>query len=112
MRTTLAPGVVELVADGQGVLVGVAGGVGVVGGVVSVAEAGEGGGFLVVVAEVAELVEGVVVAGGGLGVVAEVVVGVAEAVPCVGAAAASEASSPHGCRPRRAGVGERGPRSG
>ena len=77
-------GVAKVVEDGQGLLPGAAGCGGVVGRVVGVAEAGEGGGFAVAVVEVAEQGEGVLVAGEGLGVVAEVVVGVAEAVPGVG----------------------------
>src|SRR5215470_15760424 len=77
-------GVVEVVEDGEGLVPGVVGGVVVAGGAVGVADADEGGGFVVAVAEVAAQGECVVVAGEGLGVVAEVVVGVAEAVPGVG----------------------------
>src|SRR5215813_3935414 len=77
----LGVGVVELVEDGQGLLPGVAGGLGVAGGVVGVAEVGEEFGFVVAVAEAPDQVKGVLVADEGLGVVAKVVVGVAEAVP-------------------------------
>jgi hypothetical protein len=45
--------------------------------VVSVAEVGEDGGFVVAVAEVSKQGEGALVAGHDVGVVAEVVVGVA-----------------------------------
>ena len=48
-----------------------------------VAEVGERVGLVVAVAELAEQVEGLLVAGDGRRVVAEVVVGVAEAVPGV-----------------------------
>ena len=54
------------------------------GGVVGFPEVGQDGGFVVAVAEVAVEGEGVDVAVGGVGVVAEVVVGVAEAVPRLG----------------------------
>jgi hypothetical protein len=80
----LGVGVVEVGEDGQGVGPGCAGGVEVAGGVRGVAEAGEGGGFVVAVAEVAEQGAGVLVAVAGLGVVAEAVVGVAEADPVTG----------------------------
>jgi hypothetical protein len=49
--------------------------------VVRVAETGEYGGFAVAVAEIAEQLTGLVIAGDGRGVVAEVMVGVAETVP-------------------------------
>src|SRR2546421_4903531 len=74
-------GVVHFVEDGQGLLPGVAGGLRVAGGVVGVAEVGEGVGLVVAVAGVPDQSEGVLVAGDGLGVLAEVVVGVAQAVP-------------------------------
>src|SRR3954454_3455972 len=67
-------GVVEIVEDCQGLLVGVAGGGGVAGGAVGVAELREGDRFLVAHAKVAEQGEGLLVAGDGLGVLAEVVV--------------------------------------
>jgi hypothetical protein len=54
--------VVEVVKDVQGVLPGVAGGGGIAGGVVGVAEVGEGVGFVVAVAEVPDQGEGVLVA--------------------------------------------------
>jgi hypothetical protein len=75
----LGVGVVEVGEDVQGGGPGGAGGVGVAGGVVGVSEVGQGGGFVVVVAEVAEQGEGVLVAVDGVGVVAEVVVGVCRA---------------------------------
>ena len=75
-------GVLEVLEDGLGLFPGVAGGVVIAGGVLRVAEAGEGGGFAVGVPGLAEQVECVVVALDGLPVVAEVVVGVAEAVEC------------------------------
>ena len=81
-------GMVEVVEDGQGLLPGLAGGPGVAAGVVGVAEVGEGVSFVVAVAEVPDQSEGVLVAGDGLGVVPEVVVGVAEAVPRRGLSAA------------------------
>src|SRR5437762_856444 len=77
-------GAFVVVAVGEDVQRGGPGGAGMVGpagGVLGVPEAGEGVGFGVAVAEVAEQGEGVLVAVGGLGVVAEVVVGVADAVP-------------------------------
>jgi hypothetical protein len=73
--------VAKFVEDGQGGLPGVAGAVLVAGGLVGVAEAGEGDGFFAALAEVSIQVDGVLVAGDGFGVVAEVVVCVAEAVP-------------------------------
>lgn len=74
-------GVVEFVEDAQSVLPGGSGGVGIGGGVVCVAEMGEGGGFGVAVAEVAAQVNGVPVAGDGFVSAAEAAVGVAETVP-------------------------------
>jgi len=71
--------VVEVVEDGQGLLPGVAGGVEFAGGVVDVAEVVEGVGLAVAGAEVPVQGEGVPVADDGLGVLAEVVMGVAEA---------------------------------
>ena len=53
-------GVVEVGEDGQGLLPGIAGGLRVAGGVVGVAEVGEGGGLVVAVAEVLVQGEGVV----------------------------------------------------
>ena len=50
---------------------------------VHLAELGEGAGFAVAVAKLPEEVDGGPVAGDGLGLVAEVLVGVAEAVPRV-----------------------------
>src|SRR5262249_50636735 len=47
-------GVLEFVEDGQGLLPGTAGGVGISGIVVGVAEVGEGGGFVVAVAKIPE----------------------------------------------------------
>ncbi len=70
-----------MVEDGQGLLPGVAGRRMVADRLVGVAEVGEDGCFDVPVAEVPGQVEGVLVAGDGLDVVAQVVVGVAEAVP-------------------------------
>jgi hypothetical protein len=66
----LGVGLIELGEDGQGLLVGVAAGVGVAGGLVRVAEVGQSVGFVVAVADIPEQVEGVAVAGDGLGVVA------------------------------------------
>lgn len=77
-------GMVKVVEDGQGPLPSVAGGVGVAGGVVSVAEVGEGIGLVVAVAMVPVQGQGVLIAGDGFGVVAEVMVGETEAVPGVG----------------------------
>jgi hypothetical protein len=62
-------------------LPGGSGGLGVAGGVMGVAEVGEGVGFVVAVADVPVPGKGLLVAGHCMGVVAEVVVGVAEAVP-------------------------------
>ena len=55
----------------------------VLGGVVDVAEMGEHLGFLVAVAEFPEDIQSATVAVGGVGEVAELVLGVAEAVPGV-----------------------------
>src|SRR4051812_38228016 len=55
-------GMVEFVEDGGGLLPAAAGGVGLVGCMVGVAEPDEGGGFLVAVAEVAQQPQGVFVA--------------------------------------------------
>jgi hypothetical protein len=76
-------GVVELVEDDQGVLPGLVCGLGIAGGVVRVAEPGECVGFAVEVAEIPVQLEGVLVAGDCLGVVAEVVVGIADDLPCL-----------------------------
>jgi len=73
----LGVGVVEVVENVDGLLPDLAGGVGVASGVVGVAEVDERAGDVEGIAEV----PGVLVARDGLGVVAEVVVGVAEAVP-------------------------------
>jgi hypothetical protein len=75
--TCSASGVGELVEDGQGLLPGVAGGLRVSGGVVGVAEAGEGVGFVVAVADLPVELDRLLVAGEGLGVLAELVVGIA-----------------------------------
>jgi hypothetical protein len=77
-------GVLQVLEDHLGLFPGVAGGVAVAGGVVRVAEAGEGAGLLVAVPERAEEIEGLAVALDGLSVVAEVLVGVAETVECFG----------------------------
>lgn len=82
-------GWIELAEDGSGLPPGVARGVGVADAAVHLAELGEGPGFAVAVAKPPEEVDGGPVAGDGLGgdglgVVAEVLVGVAEAVPRVG----------------------------
>src|SRR5439155_10510145 len=61
-------GVVELVEDGQGLLPRSTGGGGVAGSMVGVTEVGESVGFLVAVAEVPKQVEGVLIAGEGMGV--------------------------------------------
>jgi hypothetical protein len=76
----LGVGVVEVDQDGQCKLPGVAGGVEVAGDVVGLAEVGEKGGLVVAVVLPGQ-VDGVLVAGDGLVVLAEVVVGVADAVP-------------------------------
>ncbi len=77
-------GVVEFVEDVLRVSPGVTGCAGVAGGVVGVAEVGEDFGFVAALAETPDQVEGVLEAGDGLWVVAEVVVGVAETVPGCG----------------------------
>lgn len=66
-------GVGEFVEDLQGVLPGVAGGLRVAGGVISVAKVGESAGFAITVAEILKQAEGALIAGDGLGMVAEVV---------------------------------------
>jgi hypothetical protein len=76
-------GVVKLIEDVQGLLPGVACGVGMTRGVMSVADVDERGRFGPAVPEVAEHGERLFVAAGGAGVLAELVVGVAEAVPGV-----------------------------
>jgi hypothetical protein len=77
-------GVVEVGEDVKGVLPCGVGGVGVAGGVVGLAEAGEGGSFVEAVAQAAVQRQCPPVAVEGLGVVGEMVVDVAEAVPGVG----------------------------
>src|SRR5882762_5593142 len=77
-------GMVELIEDFQGLAPCFAGGAGVARGMVGVAEAGEGVGFEIGVAEVAGQVDGVLVAAGGLLVVGKATVDVAEAVPGAG----------------------------
>src|SRR6266496_2014530 len=84
----VAVAVAEVVEDAQRLLPGLAGGVGVSGGVVGVAKVGECGRFVVPVADVSVQADGVLVTGEGCGVVAEVVVGVAEAIPGAGLALA------------------------
>src|SRR3954453_3888765 len=74
-------GVGQLVEDVEGLPPGGVGGVGVAGGGGGVAELGEGVGLGVAVAEVAVDVEGVPVARGGVVVVGQAAVNVAEAVP-------------------------------
>ena len=76
----LGVGVPQILEDGLGLFPGVAGGVEVAGGVVRVAEASEGGGCAVALPGPAEQDECLEVALDGLPVVAEVVVGVAQAV--------------------------------
>jgi hypothetical protein len=76
--------VLQVLEDGLGLFPGVTGGVVTTGGVVRVAEAGEGNGFLVAVPDRAEKIECLAVALDGLPVVAEVLVGVAETVECLG----------------------------
>jgi hypothetical protein len=58
--------------------------VGITGGVMGVAEAGEGVGLAEAVADLPVQVEGLLVARDGLALVAEVMVGIAEAVPGLG----------------------------
>src|SRR6266511_1572874 len=77
-------GVVDLFEDGQCSLPRVASRVDLAGGLVRLAEAGQRAGLVVAVAEVPVRDQGLLVVLGGLGVVPEVVVGVAEAVPRVG----------------------------
>ena len=72
-------GRVELAKDGAGLLPGIAGRIGVAGTVMNLAELGEGAGFAVAVAELPEQVEGPLVAGDCLGLVTEVLVGLAQA---------------------------------
>ena len=74
-------GVFEVGEDGQGLLPRMAGGGGVAGGVVGVAEAAEDFGFVVAVAEVSEHLDGVLVGSDGLDMLAEVLACVADAVP-------------------------------
>jgi hypothetical protein len=74
-------GVVELLEDGQGLLPRGAGWVRVAGGVVGVTDVGEHLGFGAAIAEFPTEVEGVLVAGDGLRVVAKAVMGLAEDVP-------------------------------
>src|SRR5215218_2941234 len=80
----LGVGVVDFVENGQSVLPGVLAGRGIADGVVGVADVGEDGCFAVAFADVPEQVNGVLEAGDGLGVVAQMVVSVADAVPGVG----------------------------
>jgi hypothetical protein len=77
-------GAVKLIEDGQGLLVGVTGGLRIAGRVPGVAEVREGVGFEVAVTGNPVQVDGLLVADDRLGVVAKVMVGVAEAVPGVG----------------------------
>src|SRR5436190_23323329 len=72
---------VEPVEDDQGLPPRRTGGLGVARVVVDVAEVGEGGGLVVAVAVVPEPVKCAYVAGDGLGVVVEVVVGASEVAP-------------------------------
>ena len=72
-------GRVELTEDGLGLLPGFAGRVGVAGAAVNLAEVGEDAGFRVAVAELPEQLEGLSVAGDGLGLVTEVLVGLGKA---------------------------------
>jgi hypothetical protein len=74
-------GRVKMIEDDNCLLPDGTGGSCVADGVVGVAEVGEGLGQAVAVAEVVIQLDGVLKAGDGLGVVAEVVVDVAEAVP-------------------------------
>ena len=76
--------VLDVVEDGESFIPGVTGGVGVAGGVVCVSEVGEDFGLVVVVAELSVQRECLLLAGDRLGVLAEVMVGVAEAFPCLG----------------------------
>src|SRR5947209_8775548 len=80
----LGVGVAEVGEDGQGLLVGIAGGMGVAGGVVGVAETGQGGGFVVHGVEFVVQRDGALVVRGGLPVLIEVVVSERETVQCVG----------------------------
>jgi hypothetical protein len=72
----------EVVEDRQRVTPGLTSRVGGSGSEVRVTDVGEGAGLEEAVAEVVEDIEGVPVAGEGAAVVAELVVGVAHAVPC------------------------------
>lgn len=63
-------GVVQAVEDGQRLPPGVAGMVRLAGGEARVTKVGEGRGFVILVAELAEDTEGVLVAGRGLGKIA------------------------------------------
>src|SRR5215475_6061394 len=60
-------GMVEVVEDAQGLPPGAVGGLGAAGGEVGLAEASEGIGFFVAVAEIPKQAQGVLVAGEGLG---------------------------------------------
>jgi hypothetical protein len=71
---------VEVVEDGQGLLPAFPGRAGVAGGAVGVAEVDEHAGFLIGVAELAVEGEGLPVAGDRVGMVAEGVAGVPEAI--------------------------------
>ena len=74
-------GMAELVEDGKRVPPGLAGGVGVSGGVVDVADAGEGVGFVDPVVRLAEQVERALVAFDGLVVFGQATVRGGKAVP-------------------------------
>ena len=74
----------EVVEDGQGLLPAVAGGFGLAGGVVGVADPGQSPGLVVAGVYVTADAEGLLIAVDGLAVIPGSVVGVAEAVPDVG----------------------------
>ena len=76
--------VLNVVEDGQGFGPGVAGGSHVAGGVAGVAEVVEDDGGAVAFFGLGQQAQGLLVAAGGLGMLAELVVDVADAVPGAG----------------------------
>src|SRR5215472_12456272 len=74
-------GVLDVLEDGERLLPGLPGLRQIVGGLMGVAEAGEGVRFIEAVAGFPEEAEGALVAGGGFGEVAQMVLGVPQTVP-------------------------------
>jgi hypothetical protein len=89
--------VVQVIEDGQGVLPGAAGGVVVSGGLVGVAEMGEALGPVAQVASLAIGIDGLLITRDCLDTMAQVVVGVAEAVQVTASPGRSRSSR---CRAR------------